>query len=171
MFDTKKRRTAEQHGMSRDPTYQAWAQMIQRCLNPKNRAYSRYGGRGIKVCARWRKSFTAFLKHAGRRPSSDHSLDRFPDPDGDYKPGNIRWAIPVQQGRNKKHVSQIVLAGDASEPRTKLIAVRVKDDERRWVEGEAKRLGTSVADVIRLALAMLLDVKKTAGHKKGKKAR
>ena len=160
MFDTATKRGApERHGMSKDSTYQIWAGMLQRCHNPKNRAYPRYGGRGVKVCKSWRKSFSVFLGTVGPRPSPKHSLDRFPDRNGDYKPGNVRWATPVQQGRNKDKVSQIVLAGSALEPRTKLIAVRVRDDERRWIESEARRRKTSVADLLRLALTTLKDRK------------
>jgi transposase-like protein len=72
--------------------------MIQRCTNPKNDEYARYGGRGIKVCLRWRK-FRNFLEDMGLRPE-DKTLDRWPDKDGDYKPSNCRWATVTEQNRN-----------------------------------------------------------------------
>lgn len=162
MFNSANYRPLERHGMSKDPTYRIWAGMIQRCHNPKCNGFPRYGAKGIKVCKRWRESFSAFLEAMGSRPSPSHTLDRFPDRDGDYKPGNVRWATPLQQARNKKaYLSREVFAGSSSAPRTKLIAVRVRDDERRWIEGEAKKRKTSVADLLRLALAALKDEAET----------
>jgi len=88
------------HGRSRSPEYRAWAGMIQRCTNKSSSVYPRYGGRGIKVCEQWRRSFESFLHDMGERPSSKHSLDRV-DNDGDYKPGNCRWANHKVQRRNQ----------------------------------------------------------------------
>jgi hypothetical protein len=76
--------------------------MKQRCCNPKNGSYYKYGGRGITVCNEWMASFEAFLEDVGKRPSMAHTLDRFPNNDGNYEPGNVRWATIEQQANNKR---------------------------------------------------------------------
>lgn len=82
------------------PEYHAWSGMIQRCTNPNCKTYEHYGGRGIKVCWEWESSFLRFLKHIGKRPGPEYSLDRI-DNDGDYEPLNVRWATKQQQAANK----------------------------------------------------------------------
>ena len=91
------------HGGWKSTEYHVWAGMKQRCHNPKCAHYARYGGRGIKVCDRWQKSFAAFLEDVGHRPSLGHSLDRI-DNDGNYELGNCRWATKDEQGLNKRQV-------------------------------------------------------------------
>lgn len=87
------------HGGTYTPEYQAWASMIQRCTNENCSNWHNYGGRGIAVCAAWLNSFEAFLAHIGKRPSGQHSLDRI-DVNGNYEPGNVRWATLAEQRRN-----------------------------------------------------------------------
>ncbi len=81
--------------------YRCWVRLKQRCYNKNHQDYKNYGGRGIAVCKLWRESFAAFLKDVGRKPSLDLSLDRI-DNDGNYEPGNCRWATRSQQQRNKR---------------------------------------------------------------------
>jgi hypothetical protein len=94
------------HGHTRGgvftPEYKAWDSMKQRCSNPKVASFKDYGGRGIRVCDRWLRSFEAFFADVGPRPSAKHSLDRFPDNDGNYEPGNVRWATPEEQQNNRR---------------------------------------------------------------------
>jgi hypothetical protein len=88
------------HGLSRSAEMETWASMIQRCTNSKNHAWKDYGGRGIRVCRRWLRSFSAFYSDMGPRPRG-RTLDRRNN-DGDYRPGNCRWATWLQQGRNRR---------------------------------------------------------------------
>lgn len=85
----------------RTPEYRAWDAMANRCTRPTCDKFRYYGGRGIKVCDRWLKSFVSFVEDVGLRPSSGHSLDRYPNPNGGYEPGNVRWATKKEQMRNK----------------------------------------------------------------------
>jgi hypothetical protein len=92
------------HGLSRHPLYDPWYTMIQRCENPAARNYKHYGGRGIKVCPEWHDVavFIAWIEaNLGPRPEG-MTLDRWPDNDGDYKPGNVRWATWPEQHANKQ---------------------------------------------------------------------
>jgi len=84
---------------NRAPEYRAWDSMKARCYNEKTKNFRRYGGRGIKVCVRWRGSFENFLNDMGRKPSPNHSIDRINN-DGNYEPGNCRWATKSQQMNN-----------------------------------------------------------------------
>jgi len=86
----------------KNPTYTTWISMIQRCTNPKAKGYLRYGGRGITVCDRWRNSFENFLADVGERPSKAYSIDRFPDNNKGYEPGNVRWATRSQQMNHRR---------------------------------------------------------------------
>lgn len=90
----------ERHGMERSREYSAWLNMKQRCLNPNNKRYIDYGGRGITICDKWLNSFSNFYKDMGKRPLA-MTLDRINN-DGNYEPGNCRWATTRQQNFNQR---------------------------------------------------------------------
>lgn len=81
-------------------TYTVWQNMKARCYNPRSPSWQYYGGRGIQVCDRWRNSFANFVTDMGEKPDG-RSLDRI-DNDGNYEPGNCRWATPAEQVRNRR---------------------------------------------------------------------
>ena len=83
-------------------TYNSWNHMKQRCYNPKNKDFSRYGGKGITVCDRWKGSFKAFLEDMGARPKGT-SIDRIDNNKG-YEPTNCRWTDSITQKRNMSRV-------------------------------------------------------------------
>lgn len=84
--------------------------MKNRCYQKGNKAYHTYGGRGIKVCSRWRRNYSKFLEDMGRRPSSEYSLDRI-DNDKGYSPDNCRWATKREQNINKRDVRLLTIDG------------------------------------------------------------
>lgn len=86
------------HGLSDNPEHRTWTRIRERCNNPNHGDYARYGGRGIKVCARW-DVFENFLADMG--PRNGRTIDRYPNNDGDYEPGNCRWATMKEQSANR----------------------------------------------------------------------
>jgi hypothetical protein len=90
--------------MSKTRTYRIWAGIKTRCLNQNDPNYPRYGSRGITVCDEWRQSFESFRDYVSRLPNfdnEDYSLDRINN-DGNYEPGNVRWATDKEQCRNMR---------------------------------------------------------------------
>jgi hypothetical protein len=87
-----------------------WIWMRARCADPKAKDWKLYGGRGISVCPKWRASFAAFLKDVGPAPSPTHQIDRI-DNDGNYEPGNVRWASPSRNCRNRRSTIRLTAGG------------------------------------------------------------
>lgn len=88
------------HGMRGNPGYKMWSDMLCRCYKENNIGYRNYGGRGIMVCSQWRDDPAAFIAYMGPRPPG-HSIDRI-DVNGNYEPGNVRWATRKEQNRNTR---------------------------------------------------------------------
>lgn len=82
--------------------YRAWRAAKGRCYNPNHSDFKLYGGKGVTMSPEWRNDFVAFLKHVGPRPEGT-SLDRFPNPNGNYEPDNVRWATPIEQANNRRN--------------------------------------------------------------------
>lgn len=100
---------ARTHGRYLSREYRSWDKAKQRCTNPKNQRYFDYGGRGIRMCPAWLNSFAAFHEYLGPRPEG-HTLDRINN-DGNYEPGNVRWATRKQQYSNQRHTRRITWGG------------------------------------------------------------
>ena len=99
----------EYHGLSKHPLYPVWANIKQRCTNPKSQGFKLYGGRGITMQPEWAASFTEFLKDVGECPSGC-SLDRIDNTKG-YERGNVRWATPHEQSNNTRTNRYVTLDG------------------------------------------------------------
>lgn len=90
--------------------YRSWVKIKQRCLNPKNKGFKRYGGAGITIADEWRDNFQAFYDHIGPAPSDSHSVDRIDNSRG-YEPGNVRWATASEQARNRSDNTWVNISG------------------------------------------------------------
>lgn len=108
-----KRAVVHGHAKRRNktPEYFIWVEMRQRCRNPNHEMWRFYGGRGISVSPRW-NSFQRFIEDIGPRPTSRHTIDRYPDNDGNYEPGNVRWATSKQQASNTRRNIRVDVRGE-----------------------------------------------------------
>lgn len=108
--DTTRKRAIEHGESGKTKEYTAWVQIKGRCFNEKNKAYKNYGGRGIGMYAEWIDSYDSFLAYIGRSPSAEHSIERINN-NGNYEPGNIKWATPTEQANNKRNNRNIEYNG------------------------------------------------------------
>lgn len=98
------------HGLFGTPTYRTWNSMRTRCENSKHPSFADYGAKGITVCERW-KAFANFVADMGERPAGT-TLDRYPNLEGNYEPGNCRWATAREQQSNKRGTVRYSFAGE-----------------------------------------------------------
>lgn len=119
------------HGRSETPEFRVWGAMLERCYSPNHISYPLYGGRGIRVCHQWRRSFEQFMRDMGPRPSWG-SLERI-DNHSDYSPDNCRWATAFEQANNKRNNRLIEFQGRALTARAwaRLLGVPPKRIEKR----------------------------------------
>ena len=101
------------HGMGRSVEHGIWCNMRRRCNNPNDPSYANYGGRGIAVHPTWNDSFEAFYSDVGPRPGLEMTLDRI-DNNGNYEPGNVRWATRATQNNNRRNNVFVVVDGRTS---------------------------------------------------------
>lgn len=105
---------ATKHGMKSSPEYKSWCHIKDRCLNSKNKKWRHYGGRGITIHHGWVDDFQSFLDHIGPRPGPGHSVDRINN-DGNYEPGNVRWATYTEQNRNRRRSATPASSSEVNE--------------------------------------------------------
>ena len=127
-----------QHGLTRTPTYQSWMTMRTRCRNPNTNVWHLYGGRGITVCERWETSFENFVDDMGIRPPGT-TLDRI-DNDGNYEPGNCRWATPKEQRANQRE-RPLINGGTCIKPECEEPAHCRRMCERHYSQWKRKKIG------------------------------
>lgn len=136
------------HGMYGTPTYKSWQKMKERCMNPNSNRYALYGGKGVKVCERW-MVFENFFEDMGVRPDGT-SLDRWPDRNGMYEPGNCRWATNREQERNRNTTRFLTIGG-------------VTKSAADWADEAGIKLCTLLARIDDSGMAPQLAIE----HKKG----
>lgn len=111
LYKESRKTICRTHGGYYEPEYGNWRGMMKRCYNPRHVSYPEYGAKGIIVCARWH-DYNLFKLDMGPRPSPEHSLDRYPNREGNYEPGNVRWATRQEQQNNLKSNVHLTLNGE-----------------------------------------------------------
>lgn len=131
--------------VTQHPLYSVWADLKQRCYNPRYHQFADYGGRGIVVCERWLNSFQAFIDDMGPKPTPAHTIDR-ENNNGNYEPNNCRWATRREQLLNRRNTRRVIVQG-----REYLLAELVEHGggriSRNAIDERAKQ-GLSLAEIL-----------------------
>lgn len=143
LIDEKAGRAQYRHGLTDTDEFRILNGIKNRCYNKNVKSYPRYGGRGINVCNRWlhgedgKSSIECFIDDVGRRPSKSHSVDRHPNPDGNYEPGNVRWATAREQEENKSGKRILTFGGKSQNVHewARETGIPVKEITRRFLRG------------------------------------
>lgn len=115
------------HGMRGTKEYRAWNCMKHRCYNKNDESYKHYGGRGIIVCDRWMESFQNFFDDVGLAPSFEYTIDRI-NSNGNYEPGNVRWATKKEQGANTRKATFVTINGVTKRPKEWAAIIGISDN-------------------------------------------
>lgn len=163
---------SKKHGKSYTPEYRAWADMRQRCNNPNNPSYFRYGGRGISVCDRWEESFQNFWDDMGPRPEGKFSIER-ENNNGNYEPGNCRWALMFEQASNtrkNRRIDGVVQSHVARNLGVTLTCIRrrLRHGQPIYMEKHAMARGEFCCHA-KLTHAQVRKIRKTWETRKGEK--
>lgn len=144
------------HGLGKTPEWWAWRGAKSRCQDPASASWANYGGRGITICARWggRGGFPAFFADMGPRPSPGHSLDRI-DNNGNYEPGNCRWATRSQQRQNQRPRTPGTAACGEASGTARLTTKQVLEIRDRYAKGETTRDLATVFSVGKSTIAAI----------------
>lgn len=136
----------------RHDLYGIWSGMKNRCYNRRGQDFKHYGGRGIKVCARWKNNFKRFVLDMGMRPTSKHELDRINN-SGNYEPGNCKWATRFEQMQHTRRTRIVTISGESktisqwgreSKSSVRLVHQRISDgwNPKIAVSKEPQKLGS-----------------------------
>lgn len=133
------------HGLRYTVEWTCWSNIKKRCYLKSRSDYKYYGGKGIRMDAKWRSDFAAFYASVGPRPSPNHTLDRHPNNDGNYEPGNVRWATRTEQTRNRRNTRYLEIDGE------KVPVVVLAERSGLWPQTVLRRMkrGLAVEDCIR----------------------
>lgn len=118
------------HNQSKSLEHKSWRRMKTRCLNVNTPGFKNWGGRGITICDRWLNSFENFFADMGIAPSSKHSLDRI-DNNGNYEPGNCRWATIIEQANNRRTNNMIEYNGETKSLSMWCVELSIKYERTR----------------------------------------